>query len=84
MLKKIQYTPLPLAKAVCRQSLITLIFSILAIFSFSGCVKYSVPISSSCHPANPNGESSNIELSSILEIANENLPKEIEMDGDDK
>ncbi len=58
--------------------LINFVFSVLALLSFSGCMRYSVPMKTSCHPAFPCGETSNIELSSILDITEENLPEEIE------
>jgi len=53
--------------------LITLVFSVLTLLSFSGCMRYSVPIRTPSHPAYPSGETSNIELSSILDITEENL-----------
>ncbi|NGX26248.1 MAG: hypothetical protein K940chlam6_00163 [Chlamydiae bacterium] len=56
--------------------LITLVFSVLTILSFSGCMKYSVPMETSYHPACPSGETSNIELSSILDITEENFLEE--------
>ncbi len=42
-----------------------------AIVSLSGCANYATPTTTLDHPAHPCAETTNIELSHILEVANE-------------